>query len=72
MTKKAIEKIPTHCKNTIETYSELIKIDDRKGMLQLLTEDRNKLRGYLQCLRDMGILSEVETRALFLYYGSRP
>lgn len=71
MTKKAIEKLPTHCKNTIETYSEIIKIDGRKGALQLLVEDRNKLRGYLQCLQDMNIISEVETRALFLYYGSR-
>ena len=30
-----------------------------------------KLRGYLECLNDIGILNQVETRRLYLYFFSK-
>lgn len=71
MTKKALEKIEgTTYKSTLER-----KKNDRKHLAEMgLDKDANAVRcsiaGYIQALRDCGIITESERQKLYIYYGT--
>ena len=70
MTKKAIEKLPVQCRGYCERMKCLIKQSIENGNAQQRTEDSRKLRGYVECLKDMGILTTIEMRAVYMYYAA--
>jgi hypothetical protein len=70
MTKKAIEKLPEQCRHYCEVKKSLIKRSIEGGRERQRVEDAKKLRGYVECLRDMGILTETEMRAVYMYYAT--
>lgn len=70
MTKKALAKIPNECKNRIENLSEMVKEMKKQGNLPVCTEYSKKLRGYLECLEDMKVITQNDVRCLYLYYVS--
>jgi hypothetical protein len=69
MTKEAIEKLPQKCKCYCETMKALIVQDIEKGNHEQQLLDYNELRGYLSCLKDMGILDEYEMRSVRAFYS---
>lgn len=70
MTEKALRKLPEECKNTLKTISELVKRMKIEGNMPVATEYSKKLRGYLECLQDIKIISQNELRCLYQYYVS--
>lgn len=71
MTKKVVEKIEGKGLHTANTYSSLICKARKAGNQNQVDEYRYKLRGYLEALRDIGFLSEMEMRAAYLWYFSK-
>lgn len=69
MIKKAIEKLPAEAKKNIETYSNLIERAVKNGNKIQNDEFRYKLRGYLECLKTLRIITEVEFKSLYLWYA---
>lgn len=68
MTRKALEKLNDKQINYLRTISALI---DRARVRSLKEEfERNcgKLRGFLECLCQMGIITELELRSLYLWF----
>ena len=70
MTEKALLKVPEQCRHNIETLSSLIETYKEKANVHMEHQCKNKLKGYLGCLTDMGIISEAESRCLYLYYAT--
>ena len=68
MTKQALEKIPEQCKPRINKYHEIIKQCVANGNEEYHRDYTKKLRGILECLEDMGFISENDKRVLYLYY----
>ena len=63
-----IKRIPEAHRKTIETYSVLIARDTKANNEAYRNEDAKRLRGYLTCMKDAGMITESELRALYLYY----
>lgn len=68
MTKGIIDRIPETHRHTIETYSDLIAQRTIRGDGDGATEYAKKLRGYLTCMVDAGMITEPELRTLYLWY----
>lgn len=68
MTKKTIDRIPETHRHTIETYSDLIAQRTIRGDGDGATDYAQKLRGYLTCMADAGMITEPELRTLYLWY----
>jgi len=69
-TRDLINSIPEKHLHTIEQYSDIIAQrtirNDRSGA----DEYGKKLRGYLTCMVDAGIITEYWLRALYMWFGS--
>lgn len=70
ITKEAIKKLPDQCRRYCETKHALICHSVLSGIEQARIENTKKLRGYLDCLRDLGILMEIEVRAVYMHYAT--
>ena len=70
MTKEAIEKLPDQCRRFCEIQHALIRHSILNGFEQQRTEDAKKLRGYIECLKDLGILTDTEVRAIYMHYAT--
>lgn len=70
MTKAALSKLPTAQSSYCETLSHLIsKFKENDNSLEL--ERRSgELRGYLECLSDLGVISKSDIQKLYLWYSS--
>lgn len=70
MTKKAIEKLDEKSRERIELwrYHNIEAI--RRGDEHDRARYSGKIRGYLECLQDMGKITELEKKALYLYYAA--
>lgn len=68
-TAEVIKKVPAECCNTINTFGSLIQYAVQNGKTPQEEEMRRKLRGYTTCLVDLGILTEVEARILYMWVG---
>lgn len=74
MTKEAIAKLSKKQVKYCETMSAVIAIDadnvafKKCGAVGQYERDTGKLRGYLECLCQMGIITAKEMQALYLWY----
>lgn len=66
-TADSIEKVPAECVETINTYASLIRTAFVQGKENQREEMSRKLRGYLTCLVDLGLLTEIGHRNLYLW-----
>lgn len=66
-TAETIQKIPTECVDTINTYASLIHTAFVQGKENQREEMSRKLRGYLTCLVDLGKLKEADLRNIYLW-----
>lgn len=70
-TKEIVEKIEEMGLETVNVYSRLIWQARTNGNQATADEFRYKLRGYLTALKDVGILSENDLKAAYLWYFSK-
>ena len=71
MTRKALEKLNDKQIHYCETLSSLIARFSKNGNNEDNMRYRAKLRGYLEALEDMGVITVVEKRCLYLYYTEK-
>lgn len=67
-TNEAYEKLNTLQKTYLKTQSALIKRAMENGLVEENERHRGKLRGYLECLQQMEIISGTDLKALYLYF----
>lgn len=70
MTKQALEKLNEKQMNYCTTLSVLISESRKRGLQYPFEKSSGKLRGYLECLEDMGVIKNCEMRALYLWFFS--
>lgn len=68
MTRKALEKLNNKQTHYCETLSSLIARFSKNGNNEDNTRYRAQLRGYLEALEDMEVITVMEKRCLYLYY----
>lgn len=68
MTKKALSKLNEKQLRYCETLSDLINRAKSKGVSA--DKERGKLRGYLECLADTGVITDFEMKSLYLWFFS--
>lgn len=70
MIRKALEKLNDKQKHYCSTLSTLISRHGNQGLQPELEKNKGELRGYLECLQDMEIITLSEMRSLYLWYMS--
>lgn len=70
MVRRALEKLNKKQIKYCTTLSVLISRDRERGAQYLVDKESGKLRGYLECLEDMKILTNPEMKALYLWFFS--
>lgn len=70
MTREALNKLNDQQQHYCETLSILIAREKESKRECSLSHDVGKLRGYLECLQSVGIITNSELRALFLWFSS--
>ena len=70
MTREALDKLNEKQMNYCKTLSVLIDRAKRKGLKEESERARGKLRGFLECMEQMEILSHYEVKALYLWFIS--
>lgn len=68
MTKEAIKKLNEKQIKYCKTMSAVIAIDRKNGAKEQYEKDTGILRGYLECLAQMGIITGAEVKALYLWF----
>lgn len=68
MIRKALEKLNEQQLKYMKTMSTLIACAKNNGAQLEFEKKTGKLRGYLECLEDMGIISQAELRSLYLWF----
>lgn len=70
MTIEALNKLNKKQLNYCKTLSLLIDRAKRKGLKEENERSRGKLRGFLECMEQMEILSHYDVKALYLWFIS--
>ena len=70
MTEKALKKLNEKQMQYCCTLSSLIARDRNNGLKEQYERDNGKLRGYLECMEHMEIISNSEMKALYLWFFS--
>lgn len=70
MTKEALLKLNEEQLNYCKTMSFLIDKDRKERAHLQYEKDTGKLRGFLECLKQMKIITVNEMRALYLWFFS--
>jgi hypothetical protein len=71
MTKKVLEKIEgTIYKTTLENKKNDRQRFEKMGLEKDARAIRTSIAGYVQALRDCGVITERERQVLFIYYGT--
>lgn len=65
-----IKKVPSECVGTINTYASLIHTAIVQGKEMQRDEMCHKLRGYLNCLVDLGLISKLDLRVIYMWVFS--
>lgn len=68
MTKEALSKLNEKQLHYCATLSCLISREKIKG--RSADKERGKLRGYLECLADTGVITDLEMKSLYLWFFS--
>lgn len=61
----SVKKIPTECVETINSYAKLIWVSFQNEKELQREEMARKLRGYLTCLVDLGLLTHLDERNIY-------
>lgn len=64
-TKQALESVPILHRTKLEDYSSVIAYANEVGAEMY----RNKIRGYLDCMVDMNIITKSARQMLFMWYA---
>lgn len=70
MTREALNKLNEQQRHYCTTLSTLIAREKESKRECSLSHDVGKLRGYLECLENMEIITNSEMRALFLWFST--
>lgn len=70
MTMNAIKKLSDKAKAFCEFEQKEIRRYNANGQRQFAIEEIRKLRGYLQCLKDMDCITFREMQALYIFYAT--
>lgn len=70
MTREALKKLNEKQMNYCKTLSTLINRAKIKGLKEENERNRGKLRGFLECMEQMELLSGYEVKALYLWFIS--
>lgn len=71
MTKKTLEKLEgTTCKFTLENKKAERKRVEEAGHHNAAEAIKGSIAGYVQAMRDCGVITESERRVLFIYYAT--
>lgn len=70
MTREALKKLNEKQMNYCKTLSALIDRAKIKGLKEENERNRGKLRGFLECMKQMELLSGYEVKALYLWFIS--
>lgn len=70
MTREALNKLNEQQMNYCTTLSVLIARDRENEAKELFEKDKGKLRGYLECLEQMEVLTNYEMKSLYLWFFS--
>lgn len=65
MTKEILNKLPEGVRTNIEHYKEAYNLFDAGSHYR--DEERSRMADYVHGLRDAGLITEIERRALFCY-----
>lgn len=68
MTKEALDKLNEKQMNYCKTMSALIARARENSLKEEFKRNSGKLRGFLECLCQMNIISGIELKALYLYF----
>lgn len=69
-TREWVNTIPEVNRKKLTVYSDLIQQATEKSLSDNVNEYAKKMRGYLECMKDCGIISEIGLKTLYLYYRS--
>lgn len=72
MTKNAIDKLDEKSREIIELWRYHNIESIRRGDEYDRAKYSGKIRGYLECLQNMGKITENEKKCLYLYFASHP
>lgn len=68
MTEQALERLQPKNRETLNTFSLLIWRARREDKQDIKTEFSMKLKGYLNALVDGAVLTDLESKVLYLYF----
>lgn len=68
-TKETIEKLPEWAKVKLEALKETRQRIDTRNT-KVIKEYKDMTRGYIACLLDSGIISQLDFRLLYIYYAT--
>ena len=68
MVKKALQKLNEKQTNALNTYSALIERARVNGLKEEFERNSGKLRGFLECLCQMGVITGAELKSLYLWF----
>lgn len=68
MVKKALQKLNENQLKALKTYSALIERARVKELKEEYEKNSGKLRGFLECLCQMKIISGSELKSLYLWF----
>ena len=68
MTTEALERLQPKSRDTLETFSILIWRAKQEDNQEMRTEFSMKLKGYLRALVDGAVLTDLESKVLYLYF----
>lgn len=70
MTREALNKLNKEAKDHLTTLSTLISRDKERGVQILVDLEKGELRGYLKCMKDLGMITGYEMMVLYTWFAS--
>lgn len=68
MVKEALNKLNERQLNSLKTYSALIERARINSLKEEFERNSGKLRGFLECLCQTGIITGAELKSLYLWF----
>lgn len=70
MTKQTLEKLNDEQMNYCKAQSKIIDRTRKNGLKAEFEKNSGKLRGFLECMCQMKIITDTELKLLYLYFCS--
>ena len=68
MTREALDKLNDKQMNYCKVMSALIARSKEKGLTEEFERCAGKLRGFLECLCQMGVITGIELRVVYMWF----